>query len=534
MNRSVRPISWLPVALFAALLDTGASAEVTPWQWPAQAGFSDTYKVFIQSAAGAEREVQVLMSRAQFQGDYRARELDGRTFSFVPLSVADGAAPVQVRVVKTFGGRSESVSVSPRRWQISAELGPDAKQATFRIDGFNRYLSVHFAGPDNRTASCGWIRHMLCLFIDPPEADVPSPTAPGVAVYSAETAPEALRRAEVIFVPPGYHDLRRSRHGGIIEEDGRIILGDRQRLYLAGGSFVEGLVETGSADFVGQRLYGRGILSGRQYLWHRHPDHRGPSYRQIVNLGNSSKVEGVTIMESPCHGIVGGTCDITNVKLLGWHCNNDAVRVAKGSEISHSFFRAVDDHFYNFAVRVHHVVLWAGHNGAILTYGWGGNEKTYNSGASILEDIDIIHPEWTALGDNNGLVAAQVGLDYRPFGYGGQTTTTLRNIRIEGTIPGILNLKPFSSRERIVAPRIARDRTGYLGDLVLENVTVEHQFGRGRLLGEEGAATDGSGVFRVRNVTFRNVQIGGVRVTETNRSEFFDIDSKTTEGLVFE
>lgn len=520
----------------ALALPTGgwANAQVTNWTWPKESVFSDTYKVFVSSGAGREREVQVLMSRAQSGGDYRERELQGRTFSFVPLSMAADAGPLRVRVVKTYGAAAESVSVSPGRWKIVPKLGAKGREATFHIDAPNRYLSVHFAGPDNRTASVGWIKHMLCLFIDPPETDVPAPNGPGVAVYSTQTAPEVLRAAKLIYFPPGYHNLRHALPGGIIDADGRITLEDGQALYLAGGAFVEGLVESGSTKCLGQRLYGRGILSGRQYLWHRHPGHSGPTYRHIVGLGNDSRIDGVTIMESPCHGIVGWKCTITNTKMLGWHCNNDAVRVGKGSEITHSFFRAVDDHFYNFGIHVRDVVLWAGHNGAILTYGWGGKEKTYNSGASLLENIDIIHPEWTALGNNNGLVAAQVGLDYRPFGYGGDTTTTLKNIRIEGTIPGLVNLKPFAEQKDISAPQVEPGKVGYLGDLVLENITVDRQSAKGRLQGKEKAATDGSGVFQVKNVTFRNIQIGGVHITETNRSDFFDIDPQTTDGVVFE
>lgn len=525
---------WMAVWVAAMLLGDGARAGVTTWTWPPASGLSETYRVFVRPGTGEEREVQVLMSRARFEGDYRAKELEGRTFSFVPLGIAADAMPLQVRVVKTFGAAAESVCVKPGRWQIAATLGAGGKEATFRVDAPDRYLSVHFAGPDNRTASAGWIRHMLCLFIDPPESEIPSPGDPGVAVYSADAEPDVLRRASIIYIPPGFHDLRRARRGGVIEEDGRIVLGDGQQLYLAGGAFVEGLVESGSPGFSGQRLFGRGVLSGRQYLWHGHPEHRGRSYRHIVGLGKASRVDGVTIIESPCHGIVAQTCRITRVKLLGWHCNNDAVRVGKGSEISHSFFRAVDDHFYNFAIHAHDVVLWAGHNGAILTYGWGGEEKTYNSGASLLEDIDIIHPEWTGLGNNNGLVAAQVGLDYRPFGYGGKSTTTLRNIRIEGAIPGLVNLKPFSGRDGIAAPQVAPEKVGYLGDLVLENIEVDRQFGKGLLRGKAAAATDGSGIFRVRNVTFRDVRIGGVRITSSNYPEFFDVDPHTTDGLAFE
>ncbi|MBN2450616.1 MAG: hypothetical protein JXR77_09515 [Lentisphaeria bacterium] len=518
------------------LLEAGiAMGQLTTYTWPAQATFSDRYRVFVTCGDAPEREVQVLMSLARHGGDYRARELEGRTFSFVPLSFAGGEDALRVRVVEVFGSGADGVRLSPRRYGLEATLSGDGREAVFRVDSPNRYLSVDFEVSDNRTATEAWIKHMFCLFVDPPETEVPERNAPDTVVYAPEVAPEALRRARLIVFPRGHHPLWEYGGGGMIEADGRLRLQDGQALYLEGGAFVEGLVAGDPRTTGGQRIYGRGILSGRHYLWRNHPDHSGPAYPHILGLGNRGRVEGITILDSPNHGIVGWTTAITNVKLLGWHCNNDAVRVGSGSEISHCFFRAVDDHFYNFHIHVHDVVLWAGHNGAILTYGWGGEpgDRTYNAGASLLEDIDIIHPEWTALGNNNGLVAAQVGLDFRPHGYGGDTTTVLRNIRIEGTIPGLVNLKPRSGREGITAVPVANDRVGYLGDLVLENITVDGQSGRGVLRGKPGAAIDGEGTFLVRNVTFRNVRIGGETLTDAVRDRFLDIDPATTRDLHF-
>lgn len=413
-----------------------------------------------------------------------------------------------------------------------AATPPRGNEVTFAVTSPARYLSVHFAGPDNETPSCHWVRHMFCLFVDPLETDIPARDGGGVVVYSAQADPEALKQAQTIWFPAGYHNLRDARPGGSVSADGQLRLQDGQALYLEGGAFVEGLVDSQARQGAGQRIYGRGLLTGRQYLWRNHPDHTGPEYGHLLGVGHRARVEGVTLLESPHHGLVGGTTTITHVKLLGWHCNNDAVRVGAGSEISHCFFRPVDDCFYNFRIHVHDVVVWAGHNGAILTYGWGG-ESTYHSGASRLENLDVIHPEWTGLGNNNGLVAAQVGLDYRPFGYGGDPRTVLRSIRVEGAIPGLVNLKPLSSGKGIVAQPVASEKVGYLGDLLLEDVAVDRQFAKSRLEGKSKASTDGAGTFYVQNVEFRNVRIGGEWLTEANQGTFVDRDERTTRQILF-
>lgn len=512
-------------AMLFALFAAAAQAQVVTYDWPEQAVSSERYRVFVKAGNSPEREVNVVLTRASPQGDYRAAELEGRTFSFASMSFAPTAGPLTVRAVKNFGAGAGSVTIHPRSLGIHGERSADGSQVVFRIDQPATYVSVHFDSADNRTAKEHWIKHALCVFVDPVERDVPDTADTGVAVYSPSIAPELLRSAKVIYFPAGYHNLRKYGRGGIIDRDGQLLLQDKQSLYLAGGAFVEGIVGAAPGKCSGQRVYGRGILSGRQYLWQHHPDHHGPAYRQLLEIGNKGRIDGVTLLDSPLHGVVGGMTRIVNFKLLGWHCNNDGIRVGPGSEISHSFVRAVDDHFYNFNIHVHDVVLWAGHNGAILTYGWGG-EGTYNSGASLFEDIDIIHPEWKWLGNNNGLVASQVNLDYRPYGYGGKTTTVMRNIRVEGVIPGLVNLKPLTKDNgKTIAQPVPDDKVGYLGDLVLENINIDSQAGKSRIAGHNA--------FFVRNVQFKNVRIGGAVVTEENKAKFFDIDAATTRDISF-
>ena len=535
----------LLICLLAITFSVNSQVESYSWPTgPGQALLSDKYKVYIKVGNSPELEIQVLMSNGIWEGDWMANEVKGRTFSFVNIGYNNSGGPLTFRVVKLFGNASASVVLNPKSYYITHILSGDGKEIQFSLNANSRYLSVNFTGTDNETSTKKWIKHMLCLFIDPPETDKPLITDPGVVVYSDNANQVAISNASLIYFPAGYHNLKNYLNGGIIATDGTLKLNNGQDLYLEGGAFVEGIIDRQDYSNSNQKIYGRGILTGRQYMWTGNPAWNSTmnKYGQIVNIGNNAEIKGVTIMDSPMHGIVGRKVNITNLKFLGWHSNNDGVRVGSGSEIKESFIRAVDDHFYNFDIWVHNCVLWAGHNGSIVTYGWGGDGgNTYNSGSSLIENIDIINPEWISLGNNNGLIMSQTGLDYRPYGYGGSTMTVMRNIRIEGSIPGITNMKPRSgSGSTITAKQVADANVGYLGDLILENISVESQYARGLIKGKANASYDGTKIYYTKNISMSNVVIGGVQVTKENVATYFDIESNTVlditvngEKLVF-
>ena len=144
-----------------------------------------------------------------------------------------------------------------------------------------------------------------------------------------------------------------------------------------------------------------------------------------------------------------------------------------------------------------------------------------------------LHPEWETLGNNNGLVAAQTGLEYKPFGYGGDPGTTLRDIRIDGVVPGLLNLKPRTDgpKGQVVARTVPRASLGYLGDLTLEGVSVDGQQGKSIVHGAPDAASDGREVYWVKNLEFRGVRVGREDVTEQNLGRFFELDRNTVQGV---
>jgi len=525
----------LPLPLLSTILTGTLCAQITTHRQPfgpGQAVASNKYEVFVSHGSAPEQKLDVVMSIADPRGDYAATELLGRTFSFASIDYNLDGAPLNFRVVKKFGTPSTAAAIAPRSYGFQPTLTGE-NEVRFSVNTNNRTFSVHFKGADNETAKQKWIAHMLCIFIDPPETDKPNRAEKGVLVFNPKTTPAELSAASTIFFPAGHHNLRAFASGAPIV-DGTLTLKSNQSVYLEGGTFVEGLITTESSADKNQRIFGRGILSGRQYPRTGKTFNGGRAYRQIVRLGHEAiSVDGVTLMESPTHGIVAGSTKISNVKLIGWHCNNDGFRVDSGSEIKNCFIRAADDHFYNFNIWVHDCVLWAGHNGAILTYGWGGS-KSYDSGASLLENIDIIHPEWMSLGNNNSLVATQTALAFKPKSYNGKTTTILRNIRIEGTIPGLVNIKPRSEADGLViATKVPLEKVGFLGDTLFESITVDAQSGQSRIKGTTDAAIEGKATYFVQEIRFKNIKIGSKWITPENASKYFEIDPATTRDITF-
>lgn len=528
--------------LVLAALPFLAVAQITTYDWPTEPGqalISDKYQVFVRNGNDAEIELEVLMSNANPEGDFREAELLGRTFSFVNLDYDLGfGSGLTFRVVKLFGGDSQNVTISPASYGIDHSM-VSGTEITFSINDNNKYISVNFEGEDNVTTPNGWITHMLGIFIDPPESPEAFSCRAEAVTYRPDMPVDSLVNAASIEFPPGYHNLKdfENKAGGFINADGILTLRDNQQLYIAGGAFVEGLITRDKFQDRDQKIFGRGILSGRQYLWDAHPDSDGTNWGQMVILGFDPVIEGVMFMESPKHGLVAPeNAKIKNIKLLGWHANNDGIRVGSKSEISNSFMRCVDDHFYNWNIYVHDCVLWAGHNGAILTYGW----SDIPTGSSVMENIDVINPEWLGRGNNNGLVASQVALDYQLQDYGadsqsGSMTTIMRDIRVDGPVAALANIKPRSGANGdIIAEQVPTTDVGFIGDLLMENVTVEGQVSKSRLEGVLDAATDSDIPFLVKDLTFTNIRIGGTRLNEDNQSLFFEIDEATTENIVFD
>ena len=76
-----------------------------------------------------------------------------------------------------------------------------------------------------------------------------------------------------------------------------------------------------------------------------------------------------------------------------------------------------------------------------------------------------------------------------------------------------------------------------MGDVLFEDIFINaHQEGSKNIIrGAENAVKDvANSTWWVRDITFRNVMIGDVKLTNENKDNWFTIDSKTTQNIVFE
>ena len=510
------------------------------YDWPTEEGqakISEHYKIYVSLDGEEETEIEVLQSdpivekllvNGNYDEDYHASYTKQRTFSFVPISYDDSKGKKLNIRVESLDGFTNPV-LSPKSYNITPNAS--GSSISFSVDKSSRYICVNFDCQQNIVnhpqAHDGWIKHMLMIYVDPAETLKPNPSRQKIVYYSDDLQDADIANAQVLYFKPGYYNLKNFKNkGNTINEHGGLTLTSNQQLYIAGGAFVEGYILRKNFSDENQMYYGRGILSGRQYVWQ--PDDPNRLMGQLVMGARYSTFDGIIVMESPNHGIVTtDECVFRNVKFLGWHCNNDGFRPGNNSKISNCFLRACDDFFYNYSLEVKDCVLWPCFNGSIMTNGWAA----IDIGGSLMENIDIIYTEWTGFGANKGLIMSQNNYEYNPPL--GSQTTVFRNIRIEGYVPGFVNLKAQNGVPQLEDASLL----GWMGNILLENISIdEHADEPNNLIkgGKPAVVGDPNSIWWIKDVTLRNVTIGGVKVTDENKSKWFTIDKNTTQNIVFE
>ena len=319
---------WL--ALLPMLAAAGLNAQLVHYDWPTgpdAAMKSEQYRVWVRLGADAERQLTVLRSDAIYEGgeyvDGEAADLKGRTFSFAQVSYDPTCGKaLTFRVEKIFGMAADKITLAPRSYGLLPNVNQGGREVSFQITNANRYVSVNFDTADNHTVYHGWIKHMLCVFVDPQETDVPDTSASGVVVYRPQVETKVLNDAKVICFPPGHHNLKGVQKPGSIEDEGKLIIRDGQAVYLAGGAFLEAHIHYAGND---QKIFGRGILSGRQYIWHKSIKDR----RSIISLGNRAELKGILIkgnqgVQIPKHSIIAPLAFL-KTEQVNQHALNDCV-----------------------------------------------------------------------------------------------------------------------------------------------------------------------------------------------------------------
>lgn len=447
-----------------------------------------------------------------------------RTFSFAQLAFTD---EILVEVTKTFGTPAHRVEIQPKAYGINPVYFDGTTVRFYLKHQTNKpsYIGVTFISDDN-TDEQGYNHQVplngMMLFADKPEIFVPDKNATGTVIYNESVTAEQVQNADLIYFPAGDYNLKDKFGTGTIK-----LTKNGQRVYLEGGAYVRGAIW--SEGFDDLWLYGRGIITGADLVFHELLNDQGEKEAYLKFIGSDNcHFEGITITD-PCHHSIpsGANSYFKNMKIIGWSYNADGTRVGSGSFIEEMFYHTMDDRDYGDRNHIfRNSVLWPMRNGAFSILGWG----PYDGGKATYENLYFINSEWDrpdATVGNQGVIGSKNKQGSNI------ANDTIRNLYLEDytTILTILRHEYDSS-----LPWDPND-PGEIKDFLFENIKVENPFIKtsGEQAWQRIEGFEHNGVkSSVHDITFRNLVVAGELITNANKDKYFKINSDYAYNIFFE
>jgi len=508
-----------------------ANGQVINFTWPSTIPVSDKYTVKVSRQAYSQ-EVQTHYSKPNLttgpDGNGVTGILQDRTMSYAIFSFT---GEVTIEVEKIYGAAASRVEISPKSYGINPSYF-DGKKVKFTVTDNLKpaYISVNFISDDNKDSdgSGGYdIKNGLMIFADRPETNTPSTTESGVLVYSNAATYAQMQAASLIYFPPGDWDLINKftdQHGN----RGRYhIPRNGQEIYLAGGAFVRGSIDADGYDNC--RLFGRGILSGADYVWHEMQEPNSSNVLQKtawLNFtgSNGTTYEGITMVH-PCHHTCPSSNNtiIKNLKIIGWASNHDGIRPSGGSDVDEIFIKTSDD--YDYARDPHVVrnsIFWPMRNGASGMLGW----NNLGVGKTTYENMHYINSEWNSYNRNRGIIGSvlQQGVNL--------ANDTIRNVYAEDFCSLLSNI----TIQYEPADPFDAANPGEVKNFLFQNILFENTFkaANGTVIKQpiKGFVKDGIKA-TVHDITFDNLILNDKLITSSNYTDYFDIDANTAYNIFF-
>ncbi|VGO13330.1 Dextranase [Pontiella desulfatans] len=503
-----------------------ASAAIVDYPWPSAAPISSLYQVRMWQG-GVTNTMYTHYSEPNLtpgeDGDGVTGVLDNRSMSFVQYAFT---GEIDVEVTKLYGTTAPRVEIQPKAYGINPYFF-DGRTVRFKlsnVDDRTEYISVNFVSADNQDddGSGGKdIKNGLMLFGDAPETDVPNTNAAGVVVYSPSVSEAALASADLIYFPPGVHDLQ-ARYPANPRMSSMPIGKHGQEVYAAGGAFIKGAIHANGKDDL--RIYGRGIFTGQHLWWHAIRDESGTKDGFMEFMGSDDgRYEGV-IVENPTHHTWPSAKRNTyrNVKVIGWASNHDGLRPGGGSLIDAVFLKTSDD--LDYARDLHtgqNSVIWPMRNGAFGQLGW----NNLGTGYTTYTNLYFINPEWHSYNRNRGVIGSVLNQGVN------QESNVLENIYCENNLSLLANVTIEYDGGTAWDP----GNPGEIKDFTFRNIIIESfTAANGGIVKNPIHGFERNGVkAMIRDFKFINIVAGNQLVTAANASTWFDIDPNTTSNISF-
>lgn len=353
------------IPLLLAAVVTPVSADVVTYPAPAEAPLNHSFKVEVNDN-GTWLPVDVYNVKVDetVNGKHSVRNSS--------MAIFDFSDSVEVRVTAR-GRHITDGRVRPLAREISTTLADSTMTFTLTAPG---NLSVEVNGD---------IFDNLQLFAGSIPDDVPT----------AKELKKLKKNRDFIYFAPGYHKL-----------DQPLKVKDNQRVYIAGGAYVDGFIYVDSVSDV--KIWGRGVV---------YPSKRGAGIE--VRYSKNVTVDGLMTTQLP----IGG-CDsvkVNNVKVISSYGWGDGFNVFASSNVHYDnvFARTSDDCTTVYCTRkgyegsasnitMENSTLWAD-VAHVIEIGLHGNVERPDSAVNLLyRNIDVLDCKEMQL-DYQGVMSIDVG-----------------------------------------------------------------------------------------------------------------------------
>lgn len=518
---------------FAAEHPSSDVPQIVNYDWPTSIPKSQKYEAKV-SLDGEEYELFPHLTLpdtrpSQYPGDNGGygipKFMIDRTLTFCQFAYA---GEILVEVTKKFGTEAQRVEIQPKAYGINPVYF-DGRTVRFYLKHQPEkpsYISVNFISDDNLDQQDNNHEvpyHGMMLFGDKLEMHVPDKNAPGTVIYDETVTATQVQNADLVYFPAGDYNLKDKLDKGVLK-----LSKNGQKVYAEGGAYIRGTVWSEGYDDIW--LYGRGIFTGADFIFHELLDKDGHKEAYMNFQGSDNcHFEGFAITD-PCHHSIpsGSNSYFKNMKIMGWSYNADGTRVGANSHIEEVFMRTMDDRDYGDRQHIFkNSVLWPLRNGAFSMLGW----QSFDGGHATYENLYFINSEWDrpeAKYGNQGVLGTKNDQGSNI------SNDTLRNLYLEDytTILAVLR-HTYDPEGQAFDP----NDPGEFKDFLFENIKVEHPFiktsGEKAWQRIEGFEKDGVRS-SIHDITFRNLVVAGELVLDNNKDKYFKIDERFTYNINFE
>ena len=464
-----------------------------------------------------------------------------RSMSFAPFAFTN---EIEVEVTKLFGSKANRIVVSPKACNLNPHYF-DGKKVRFVMRKWG-YISINFVCADNQDDNRNGgmdIKHGMMIFADYPEEvtndyAIPNQTDKGVVVWNNQTDIETLREADILYFPPGVHQMKRHKDNTQVYltdaeamkaaplYHGQLRFRKTQKIYIAPGAYVLGCFN--NRGYPDCYIYGRGVISGRDHYMHEILIPKIVDGKWILETatkeafismaGNRSQMHGVVMTEAYHHTCPSGPeSKIKHIKILGYSSNNDGVRPGENSLVDGIFIKTSDD--YDYARSLHTVrnsYFWPGVNGSIGQLGW----NNLGNGYAQYYDNFLFNSEWSSEGKgNSGMIGSKASSGIK------LTDNRIENLYIEDPT-NYLVIAQIGEGETSMNPP-----AGYFKDFVFKNIKVEYPFCLPSEIDKPiKQVMKGCPNNFLTGWKYTNLIVDGCLVTWDNHKQYFDLELTGTNG----